>query len=207
MPLERAYPCGHCGFLRPESALLRVIWAGSPEGALLPGQRRPESGPSDRAGGRKVGVWSCRMTTGLLDGSAVRRVDRGVPLATEPPVEMDGRGPAARDKLVLPTSAPKRRDLLCGRCGKSQLLSEFRILRRGGYTSSWCRSCHLEATREWRARNRDAINAARRAAYVGAAHPVIACAYCGTTFQVQTSQSRYCTRKCNRAAYRARRAA
>jgi hypothetical protein len=31
MPPERAYPCSHCGFLRPESELLRVSWAGSPE--------------------------------------------------------------------------------------------------------------------------------------------------------------------------------
>ncbi len=28
---ERAYPCSCCGYLRPDSELLRVSWAGAPE--------------------------------------------------------------------------------------------------------------------------------------------------------------------------------
>ena len=31
--------------------------------------------------------------------------------------------------------------------------------------SSWCRECHRQATREWRARHRDEVNARRRESY------------------------------------------
>lgn len=36
--------------------------------------------------------------------------------------------------------------------------------------SSWCIKCHLAAVQEWRERNRDKINAARREAY-GSSQP------------------------------------
>jgi hypothetical protein len=36
--------------------------------------------------------------------------------------------------------------------------------------NSWCRECQHEATRKWRARNRDEINRRRREAY-GSAEP------------------------------------
>ncbi len=95
---------------------------------------------------------------------------------------------------------------LCGACGQSKPVAEFRLLRSGS-RASWCRSCQNEATRGWRARNHDSINALRRAAFVGAEHPVITCAICETPFRARSTQSRYCSKACNRRAYRARRAA
>jgi len=57
----------------------------------------------------------------------------------------------------------------CRRCNQQLPRSTFRLMR-GRYPSSWCPACHVAATREWRARNRDEINTRRRAAY-RAAHP------------------------------------
>jgi hypothetical protein len=50
--------------------------------------------------------------------------------------------------------------------------------------SSWCRECHREAPWDWRARNRERINAERREAY-REAHPLPArgCAFCGRLFE------------------------
>jgi len=50
--------------------------------------------------------------------------------------------------------------------------------------SSRCRACHREATRDWRERNRDEINEARRAEY-RAEHPLPErpCVVCGKPMQ------------------------
>lgn len=62
--------------------------------------------------------------------------------------------------------------LRCARCD--------RYLPPGGFipngrmrhgVSSWCRDCASTATRQWRADNLDAINAARRDAYAAAKGP------------------------------------
>jgi hypothetical protein len=49
--------------------------------------------------------------------------------------------------------------------------------------SSRCRECHRQATADWRRRNRDVVNAARRAEY-REAHPLPtrACVICGQLF-------------------------
>jgi hypothetical protein len=43
----------------------------------------------------------------------------------------------------------------CRKCGESKAPAEFPVNRRmGDGLSSWCRSCHVEATWRWRARKR-----------------------------------------------------
>lgn len=61
---------------------------------------------------------------------------------------------------------------------------------------SWCRECMRAATRDWRARNRESENAARRAAY-REAHPLPerACAVCGRLF-VKRPNALVCSRRC-----------
>ena len=56
--------------------------------------------------------------------------------------------------------------LHCSRCSRDLRPAAFmpNARMRSG-RSSWCRSCALAATRQWRARNRDALNAARRVHY------------------------------------------
>jgi 5-methylcytosine-specific restriction endonuclease McrA len=49
----------------------------------------------------------------------------------------------------------------------------------------------LAQTRAWRARNRDAINAARRVE-----HPTRTCIVCGASFVAATSLARYCSESC-----------
>ena len=74
----------------------------------------------------------------------------------------------------------------CSRCGKFLPASEFPSSARtkSGF-SSWCRSCHRDAVRKWRAENRDRANEAQRAAY-RAAHPLVArssCEECGVELE------------------------
>jgi DNA-directed RNA polymerase subunit RPC12/RpoP len=55
---------------------------------------------------------------------------------------------------------------------------------------SQCRECHREATREWRARNPDAVeayNASRRIV-----HPPRQCVTCGATFTPRQTRSQRC---------------
>lgn len=52
--------------------------------------------------------------------------------------------------------------LPCVHCRETLPLSAFRRLPFGSY-DSWCKACHLEASREYRDANRDAINERRRA--------------------------------------------
>jgi hypothetical protein len=55
--------------------------------------------------------------------------------------------------------------LHCTRCRRQLPADAFRLVprntRRG--RSSWCKACSLDRTQEWRAENRDEINARRRA--------------------------------------------
>ena len=75
----------------------------------------------------------------------------------------------------------------CPSCKQWLTVKDFRPnpdLRHG--IDSWCRECHKNAMREWRARNReyiDAYNAQRRAEY-RAEHPLPTrpCVVCGESF-------------------------
>lgn len=58
--------------------------------------------------------------------------------------------------------APLRR---CSRCTERLPLGAFRRDSRG-YVRSHCIPCSLADTQEWRARNREALLARRRAAYI-----------------------------------------
>ena len=68
--------------------------------------------------------------------------------------------------------------------------------------SSWCRECARAATREWRVRNRERVNAERREAY-RAEHPVVSkgCVVCGATFTGRPDRI-VCSDGCRRARQR-----
>jgi hypothetical protein len=52
---------------------------------------------------------------------------------------------------------------ICRHCGKRKKSGEFRRnSRMKDGLSSWCSDCHREATRRWRAENREAYNESRR---------------------------------------------
>lgn len=91
----------------------------------------------------------------------------------------------------------------CARC--EQLLPEgdfHRHPRMRSGRSSWCKSCQVASTREWRARNRESINAKRRAEYVSEAviRSTGNCGECGTSFESVQTSARYCSRSCKRRA-------
>jgi hypothetical protein len=80
-------------------------------------------------------------------------------------------GLVSREKTLTRVNVP-RRDLLAAnpqtllQCSDSLPLEAFPLNRRMHLgRSSHCRECAREATRDWRRRNRDTINAERRAAY------------------------------------------
>ena len=59
--------------------------------------------------------------------------------------------------------------LLCNHCQEWKPEDDFPPnpkMNRG--RNSWCRPCHVERTRQWRAEHREAINERRRAAYAKA---------------------------------------
>jgi hypothetical protein len=73
----------------------------------------------------------------------------------------------------------------CSKCGDWLPLEEFPRNRRMYLgVSSRCRECHREATRDWRERNRERVNAERRAAY-REEHPRVErdCVQCGRPFE------------------------
>jgi hypothetical protein len=66
---------------------------------------------------------------------------------------------------------PKPTHRRCTKCSEWLPFSAFpKNKRMHNGISSHCRSCHRAATKDWRDRNREEINAARREAY-GAAKP------------------------------------
>ncbi len=77
--------------------------------------------------------------------------------------------------------------------------------------NSWCKTCALERTREWRAANPDyveAVNAARRLAACGdergvrVAGVMRRCVECDQEFRAFRSTAMLCSRKCKDARYR-----
>ena len=97
--------------------------------------------------------------------------------------------------MVRPVASPTGR--LCARCGESKPLSMFhRAPRMRDGLQSWCKACASASTQAWRARNREAINAGRRAEYVAAPHPVRVCERCGNGYTAWVSFQRFCSPKC-----------
>jgi hypothetical protein len=61
---------------------------------------------------------------------------------------------------------PERTHKHCTHCREWLPFSAFRRNKRmKNGLNSWCKNCQLEATQDWRDRNRDEINRARRDAY------------------------------------------
>lgn len=60
--------------------------------------------------------------------------------------------------------------LPCTSCRQELPVAAFRA-NRYGTRSSWCSPCTVAATREWRAVNRDEINARRRSAHAADPEP------------------------------------
>jgi predicted nucleic acid-binding Zn ribbon protein len=88
----------------------------------------------------------------------------------------------------------------CSKCGDLLPLEKF-PRNRGMHlgVSSRCRECHREATRDWRERNRDEINAERRAEY-REQHPLPEkrCVVCGGPMQ-KRPDAIVCSPECRRA--------
>lgn len=96
----------------------------------------------------------------------------------------------------------------CARCSGWLSLDAFPVNRRMHLgRSSHCRECHRAATRDWRERNREQINAERRAAY-RAEHPlpVRACVVCGGSF-AKRPDALVCGPRCRKARKREQRRA
>lgn len=90
----------------------------------------------------------------------------------------------------------------CTRCGHEQPIDRYRLLR-GRWRSSWCDACHVARTRQWRADNRDAINARRprrRARVRAGAVRATADPETQPTSPPQTADHRACRRLLERAA-------
>jgi len=94
----------------------------------------------------------------------------------------------------------------CSQCGDWLPLKMFPRNRRMHLgVSSRCRKCHREATRDWRERNRDEINAERRAEYrVEHPLPEKRCVECGRPF-VSRPDAIVCGPECRRARQREQR--
>jgi predicted nucleic acid-binding Zn ribbon protein len=85
----------------------------------------------------------------------------------------------------------------CSCCGAWLPLASFPANRRMHLgVSSRCRECHRLATADWRRRNRDVVNAARRAEY-RREHPVPtrACIVCGELF-AKRADALVCSERC-----------
>jgi hypothetical protein len=69
-------------------------------------------------------------------------------------------------KFTYNAQTPRDGEKVCARCRRWGALASFPPDgRQGSGRSSWCRACHRQAVRDWRARNRDRNNARRREAY------------------------------------------
>jgi predicted nucleic acid-binding Zn ribbon protein len=87
----------------------------------------------------------------------------------------------------------------CSSCSRILPLEEFPLNRRMHLgRSSHCRECARAATRDWRERNREAVNAERRTAY-RAEHPLPerTCAVCGRSF-TKRPDAVVCGEECRR---------
>jgi hypothetical protein len=88
----------------------------------------------------------------------------------------------------------------CTGCCEWLSLEEFpRNCRMHLGRSSRCRECHREATKDWRDRNRERLNAERRAEY-RELHPLVKgeCVQCGRLFTGRPDRI-VCSLECRRA--------
>jgi hypothetical protein len=87
----------------------------------------------------------------------------------------------------------------CSKCGDWLPLEEFPRNRRMHLgVSSQCRECHRAASKDWRDRNRERVNAERRAAY-REEHPRVErdCVQCGRPFTGRPD-ALVCSKACRR---------
>lgn len=87
----------------------------------------------------------------------------------------------------------------CPNCSRWLPLDAFGVNRRMHLgRSSWCRECARAATQDWRQRNREQINAERRAAYRDANPlPERPCAVCGK-LMVKRRDALVCGPRCRK---------
>ena len=89
---------------------------------------------------------------------------------TETPVQVPAKETHTRKEAAGKTVSSWQERLntekRCSNCSQFLPLDAF-VANRGAWKglSSWCRECHRQATRDWRARNRDELNARRREQY------------------------------------------
>jgi len=68
-------------------------------------------------------------------------------------------------KFAYNAQSPRDGEKVCAKCRGWAMLADFPSNGRASTgRSSWCRECHRNAVRDWRARNRERENADRRAA-------------------------------------------
>jgi hypothetical protein len=79
----------------------------------------------------------------------------------------------------------------CTHCGEFLPFSAFRPnLKLSSGWNSWCRDCCVESAREWRERNRERVNAARRTPPAR-----LTCVECGGEFEGRKDKL-ICSRRC-----------
>ena len=67
-------------------------------------------------------------------------------------------------KFAYNAQTPRDREKVCAKCHRWGELADFPANGKASSgRSSWCRSCHRDAVRDWRRRNREIENARRRA--------------------------------------------
>jgi hypothetical protein len=98
----------------------------------------------------------------------------------------------AETPATIPHEAPGTTESArtCTRCHYAYPIAAFRLVR-GRWLSSWCDGCYVQRNREWRAANRDHLNAARRVAPV-----TVRCPGCEGTFIPARRDGKYCCRDC-----------
>jgi hypothetical protein len=112
-------------------------------------------------------------------------------------------------KFAYNAQTPRDREKVCAKCRRWGELADFPANGKASSgRSSWCRSCHRDAVRDWRRRKRPA---SRRKPSPGgpqmtdpAVRPKPACARCGAPMgpgaQARWDLSRLCSRGCGRSA-------
>jgi len=108
--------------------------------------------------------------------------------------------PPASHKRNRESGASIPSEKRCAHCGENHPAAAFlRNERSADGLSSWCRTCHNEATRRWRAEHPERVaadNAARRRPRVE-----LSCVECGAVFEGRAGQL-VCGRRCKDARYR-----
>jgi hypothetical protein len=107
--------------------------------------------------------------------------------------------PVRREEHARENLATPRTGRWCRRCRQWLPADRFRPNPRlRGGLDSWCKACHADAVREWRAKNRDEVNARRRQEY-RAAHPLPTrpCVVCGKPFTGRPD-ALVCGQRCRR---------